>query len=382
MIGVRGLASDPPPAFRSRDALLVGGAELAAEELSAHLSRLGHEVVLYTRGGDASRDPRGFALKPMAYVKGRGVEALSHSFLATLSALRCRFDLLHFHAVGPSSMAGLARLSRLPTVVTVQGLDWQREKWSTIESRILHGLGRIGLRSASAVIAVAPSLGPPLRALGVQHLEVIPNGCSPVAPEGAPLPPPPPGLPSGRYFLLMSRLVPEKNVHGVLRAYRNAALDWPLVVAGGGADTPDYVASLRKEAEGREGIRLVGPVTGSTKEALLRHAGGFVNASFLEGLSLGILEALGTGIPVAVSSIQANLDVFALAPSPPPSLRTFAPEDEAGLAAALRGLTQLTPDARQDWTRYAATVRDRFSWQGIATRTEALYREVLTRTAA
>lgn len=380
MIGVRGLATDPPPAFRSGTTLLVGGAELAAEELAAGLARLGHEIVLYTRGGEVRADPRGFTLQPATYLSGRGVEAFSHSLTATLSALRRRFDLLHFHAVGPSAMAVLARLARIPAVVTVQGLDWERQKWTGIESRVLHGLGRVGLRSASATIAVAPSLVPPLHRLGARTVEVIPNGCTPVR-SGVAMPPPPEGLPSGRYLLTMSRLVPEKNIHGIVQAYRVTSPPWPLVIAGGGADTPDYVADVRRAAEGCEGIRFVGPIGGKTKEALLRHAGGFVNASFLEGLSLGILEALGEGIPVAVSRIQANLDVFALAPTPPASLRTFAPDDLSGLGAALHALTRSTPENRTEWVRYARIVRDRFSWNGIAARTEAVYRAVMSRAA-
>jgi glycosyltransferase involved in cell wall biosynthesis len=180
----------------------------------------------------------------------------------------------------------------------------------------------------------------------------------------------------------MSRLVPEKNIHGVVQAYRDSSPPWPLVIAGGGADTAEYVEALQEQAHGCEGIRFVGPVAGRVKEALLRHAGGFVNASFLEGLSLGILEALGEGVPVAVSSIAANLDVFALAPSPPASLRTFAPDDRSGLGAALHALTRLNQDERRDWSLYARTVRDRFSWDGIAARTETVYRRAVRNRSA
>src|SRR5437870_1196183 len=51
MLGVRGFATSPPPAFRQGDTLLIGGAELAVEGLSRALARRGHDVTVFTRGG-------------------------------------------------------------------------------------------------------------------------------------------------------------------------------------------------------------------------------------------------------------------------------------------------------------------------------------------
>lgn len=60
----------------------------------------------------------------------RGVEALIHSGLSTAMTLTRRFDVVHFHALGPGLFSPLARASgRSAVVQTVHGLDDQRAKW-------------------------------------------------------------------------------------------------------------------------------------------------------------------------------------------------------------------------------------------------------------
>jgi glycosyltransferase involved in cell wall biosynthesis len=376
MLGVRGFATSPPPRFRQDDALLVGGAELAAEGLSRALARRGHDVTLFTRGGDDA-GVAGVRLRPSWYLPGRRSEALSHTLWGTIRAIRSGYDLIHYHAVGPGSCAALARLAGVPTVVTVQGLDWQREKWHGWERWAIQWLGRLGLRAADAAIAVAPSLAPLVRAQGSRCVVCIPNGyADPGEPDLSALATF--QLTAGRYFLMLTRLVPEKNVHKVIDAYRKARLDWPLVIAGGGSHTDDYVRALRKQAGEGSGVYLVGVVRGNTKSALLSSCGAFLNGSDVEGLSLALLEALGMGVPVGVSNIPANLDIFNLIDLDNEAHPVvFDPNDLDAIAQGLRTLSELPERVRMAWRRIGDRVRDRFAWERLAAETEALYWQVI-----
>ena len=47
------------------------------------------------------------------------------------------YDVVHYHCLGPALFSFLPRLAGKKTVVTVQGLDWQRGKWGRIASRVL-----------------------------------------------------------------------------------------------------------------------------------------------------------------------------------------------------------------------------------------------------
>ena len=41
-----------------------------------------------------------------------------------------KYDVVHIHAEGPAAMCWLPKLFGKRVIVTVHGLDWQREKWS------------------------------------------------------------------------------------------------------------------------------------------------------------------------------------------------------------------------------------------------------------
>jgi glycosyltransferase involved in cell wall biosynthesis len=378
MIGVRGLASDPPRRFRSGGELQVGGAELAAEELSRALARRGHQITLFTRELGPVRDVHGVRLRPSAFIPGRRSEALTHTITATLKALASGHDILHFHAVGPGACAVMARLGGVPSVVTVQGLDWSREKWSRWEGRLIRALASVGLRAADRLVAVAPNLVQPLRlrSLAASQSVVIPNGVSPLGPED-PNALPALGLESRGYLLLLSRLVPEKNVHVAIEAHRRGGVALPLVIAGGGSHSNGYINELRAGAGGDPGIRFVGVVRGGARSSLLRNAAALINASSVEGLSLAVLEALGAGVPVALSRIPGNLDVFRLIGASPPSDLTF----EAGAVEPLRDTMQriarLDASQRSAWQEYGTRASRIFCWEQIAREHEAMYWSVV-----
>src|SRR3954453_606890 len=128
MLGTRGLPAT------------YGGVERAVEALSTELARRGHDVTVYGRSAysDPTLQPEGVHHVVLPQVNTKHLEAVSHTFLAALHAIASRrFDVLHFHATGPALFSFLARISRRASVVTVQGLDYKREKWGPVASRVL-----------------------------------------------------------------------------------------------------------------------------------------------------------------------------------------------------------------------------------------------------
>lgn len=376
MVGVRGLASAPPPRFRSGTDMLVGGAEVAAEALARHLAGRGHQVTVFTRGGAAETLAPGLRMEPAPFIPGRRTEALSHALVATLKLSPRLYDVAHFHAVGPGSCAVLTRLRGLGSVVTVQGIDWERGKWVGWEQRALRTLGIAGLRAADQVTAVAPSLVRPLESLGARNVTCVPNGYVPLGPGNsqtlARF-----SLNSRRYHLMVTRLVPEKNVGDVVRAYSAAPRAWPLVIAGGGSHSGAYVESLLRMIEETPGVRFIGPVHGREKATLITEAGSFLNASSIEGLSLALLEALGAGVPVGISRISGNLDIFTLvgrADGIEPL--SFPTGDTVAIARVLGDLESLAPAGREVWSRIGPLIEKRFSWDQIAVAMESVYRRL------
>src|SRR3954452_13508107 len=364
MIGLRGIPAS------------YGGVERAVEELSAHLVERGHEVTVYARSAYSDPDVeehRGVKIVRLPQVNTKHAEAATHSLLSVVHALASRkFDLIHLHATGPGALAPLVRLGGLPAVVTVQGLDWRREKWGRGARGVLRLAARLSARGPNKTIVVSQELARHFREEHGVDPVYIPNG---VHEEQGAESPPPGDLTPEEFVLFLGRLVPEKHVHTLIRAYRGVDSEVPLVVAGPHSPSPDYVDELRELAEEDERVRLVGPQYGAEKAWLLNNALAFVQPSSIEGLPIALLEALSAGRYPIVSRIPENLEPVTVQGE---SLGLHVDVgDVDGLAAAIE--TAITHDSRDEvGDRLADHVRRAYDWAEIAAATEDVYREVIS----
>ena len=114
----------------------------------------------------------------------------------------------------------------------------------------------------------------------------------------------------GEYFLFLSRLVPEKNVHCLIRAFQKLDTDKKLIIAGKGVHTSLYENEVRKMARNNENIQFAGYVEGTLLEELYSNAYAYILPSTIEGQSIGLLEAMSYGLPCIVSDIPENAGVI------------------------------------------------------------------------
>ena len=260
MIGLRGIPAT------------YGGVERAVEELSAALAARGHRVTVFARRSycDPSvRSHRGVEVVHLREINTKHLEAISHTAWAVVQVLRARrYDVIHFHATGPSLLSFVPRLAGIPTVATVQGLDWQRAKWGRFARNVLRVAARASAVFPSQTIVVSRELERHYREQFGTEPVYIPNGVDQAPVEPAPLE----GLEPDRFILFLGRLVPEKNVHTLIESYRHVDTDLPLVIAGPGSHSPDYVARLETLAASDPRVRLLGPCYGGAEG--VAHAGG------------------------------------------------------------------------------------------------------------
>ena len=122
-----------------------GGVEIVVGELSSRMAQRGNKVVAYNRKSEhiagkefeELKEWKGVEIKWVPTPNSSKLNAIVYSFLATLKAIGKRFDVIHFHAEGPSSMVILAKLFRKRSIVTIHGLDWQRSKWGGFATKFL-----------------------------------------------------------------------------------------------------------------------------------------------------------------------------------------------------------------------------------------------------
>lgn len=365
MIGLRGIPAT------------YGGVERAVEELAAHLAERGHDVTVYARTAYSAGDVdefRNVSIKRLPQINTKHLEAASHTFLAMLHALvRDRFDVIHLHATGPGALAPVARLAGVPVVVTIQGLDWRREKWGKGARKVLQLASQLAAKSPDRAIVVSRELERYYRDELGAITSYIPNG---VNSEQPPAEPTMHDLEPDSYVLFLGRLVPEKHVHTLIRAYRRVPGSMPLVIAGPGTHSPEYVTEISRLAAEDERVRVLGPQYGAEKAWLLHNARVFAQPSSIEGLPIALLEALSAGCFPLVTSIPENLE-----PVTVDGERlgvSFPVGDEAALADALQSAIEHPARARAAEHLREHVMRE-YDWGSIAGRTEAIYRAIHSR---
>ena len=130
----------------------------------------------------------------------------------------------------------------------------------------------------------------------------------------------------------VATLRPEKNLSRLLRAFRPAAEGTAarLVVIGDGPDRPALEALA-----GQLGIAAQVEFTGTVRDPAAAYRGFdvFAMSSDTEQMPISLLEAMGTGLPVAATDVG---DIQAMLPASEAPFVT--PLDDAALAAAMRTL--------------------------------------------
>jgi len=349
-----------------------GGIERHVHELATRLFARGHEVVVYCRSHYTPKDARveGVELVRLASWNTKHLDAITHVAFSSVHCLFAHADVVHYHALGPSSLAWLPRVVGRRIVTTVHGLDWRRDKWGSIAAGYLRLSERAATSFSDATIVVSRTLEDHFRRAGATRLHYIPNGT--VLPEPGPLEPiRRRGLAPDDYILFVGRLVPEKGLHTLLEAHRVAAPERKLVVAGEGHFTDEYVDRCRALAN--ENVDFVGSVYGDELASLQQHAAVVVVPSALEGLSIALLEAMSFGRAVLGSDIPENAEVLDGCGA------SFRTGDPADLASRLRALLD-DPARRAELGRLARIRIEReYDWDRVTEQTLDVYRTVASR---
>jgi glycosyltransferase involved in cell wall biosynthesis len=276
--------------------------------------------------------------------------------------------VVHYHCLGPALFSFLPRLTGKKTVVTVQGLDWQRRKWGRIASQVLRWGEAASATLPNATMVVSRTLQQHYAQKHKHETVYIPNGAN-ITSRRVPQRLSQWDLRPDEYVLFLGRFSPEKNCHLLINAFEQVSTEMKLVLAGGSSHSDDYVKSLRSHQSDQ--IRLLPWTSGNHLDELLSNAALFVLPSDLEGMSLALLDAMAAGVCVLTSDIPENREVVAGVGF------TFRRGEQADLTRMLDLLIN-DPGLRREMAGKAKQrIGEQYLWPGIARSIEALYYRVL-----
>lgn len=297
-----------------------GGIEHYCAEVYPRMVAQGHKVDLFARSSytdtpySKQYESNGVKVISLPGGKIRGIDALVTSMEGAAIAAANKYDIVHFHALGPSLFTCLPKIaSSAKIVVTCQGLDWQRAKWGNFSTRLIKTGEKAAVKFADSIVVVSEALQDYFRQTYNRETIYIPNAPASYSDSssnfsyGTSL-----GLEKNKYILFLGRLVPEKRPELLLSAFEALKFTgWKLVLAGGISDARAFSSKLLQKVAANPQIVYAGELRGSRLAEIVRGAGLFSLPSDLEGLPLAMLEAMQEGIPVLASDIPPHRQLLA-----------------------------------------------------------------------
>lgn len=357
-----------------------GGVERAVDELARRLVLRGNSVTVYTRPHytlPRLRTYRGVRLVSLPSIATKHLDAISHTFIATLHALFSDVDVIHYQGVGPSLLSFLPRLFRpsVRVVTTFHCLDREHAKWGPV-ARLFLRLGEwTALAFPHATIVVSKRLGAYCRARYGRETIVLPNGADMnAAPTNDRAVLRRLRLSRYGYLLAVARFVPHKELHTLIMAYRGLTTDKPLLIVGGPSHTKKYECELRALAAGDRRVRFLGFQRDATLRPLLRNAALTVHPSAAEGMPITLLEAACAGRCIVASDIAEHKTILRHGRESYGILFRVGNVDD--LRVSLNEVLRRPAAAAAMGRAAQRHVRDAYDWAVIAKDTETLYREL------
>jgi glycosyltransferase involved in cell wall biosynthesis len=368
MIGAKGI-----PAATAQG----GGIESHVEMLAVHLTRLGHHLTVYVRpyaNPERRKIWENIRLITLPSIRSKNLDTITHVFLSSIHVLFQKVDIIHYHGVGPSTLAWIPRLFKphAKIVVTFHSRDQFHEKWNWL-ARLYLAFGEWTTCHFPHLTIAAP-----------HHLKLF---CEKMygrravyIPNAVDLPNQVPGtsylkqlgVKPDDYLMTLGRLLPVKAQDDAIQAFVNVRTDKKLLIVGEATpDSLEYKVKLERLAMKDERVILLGEKTGEELQQLLAHCFCLIHPSRVEGLSMAVLEAMAHGRLVVMSDIPGNRELVDHSGVAYPS------GDVKALEQILNWILSDPVMVRIRGARAREVVEKVYNWNAIALKTEAEYHKLL-----
>lgn len=335
-----------------------------------YLEKLGHEVFVFTFGGDDYIDDepnvirtRGLPLVNTGYYVSLRYSTQAQRLLRTM-------DLVHVHHPFTSGQLAIryCKPHNIPIVFTNHTrYDLYAQAYlpmvpESLGDAFLRAYMPAFCRACSAVIAPSPGIKNVLQRFGVDRpIEVIPNGI-----DLTPFRNPPRKISRQMLGLnekdtvitYMGRLGPEKNLAFLLRSFAGVAKTCPpvkLLIIGDGPER-DNLEDRVQYMGIDERVCFTGMIPYPELPDYLRLADFFATASVTEVHPLSVIEAMASGLPVVgirspgiSDTVQDGITGL------------LAPEEDIAVFTAILTRMVMQPEMRQEMATNARRAAEAFA---------------------
>jgi glycosyltransferase involved in cell wall biosynthesis len=287
-----------------------GGFETAVRHIAPYLADAGWDVTVYGREGSTRPDAQGRDDRVRS-LKTRGLETkslstLSYGFTASAHAFRKKPDVALVMNVANGFYLPALRARGIPTLVNVDGIEWDRDKWGRLAKFMFRAGAKTTAQFADSLVFDSLEIGRRWEADFGRTGVFIPYGG-----QEAPELPIEPGLISRGYILVVARFVPENTISEFLDAAADLAKNWPVVIVG----SSGYEGELDRQADtlqnSNSNVRWLGHVSDDQRlHSLWQHCGVYFHGHSVGGTNPALVQAMALGAPTVARDTPYNREVL------------------------------------------------------------------------
>lgn len=235
-----------------------------------------------------------------------GLQSIVYDCISILHALLYADVLLVLGVPGGFILPFVRLFTRKKIIVSIDGIEWKRNKWSKLARWYLWAAEWVAVKSAHANIADNESIQDYTAIRYGSLSNVIEYGADhtrnikPTMQQHIQYP----FLSSG-YAIKVCRIEPENNVHVVLETF--AALKrYPLVVIGNWGNSA-YGISLKEKYANTQNVYLLNPIYDQNEIDMLRsNATVYIHGHSAGGTNPSLVEAMSLSLPVISFDVSYN----------------------------------------------------------------------------
>ena len=285
-----------------------GGFETLVRHLAPALKARGHEVIVYSRERTGTAVVNGVVVIGTRGLDGKSTSTATHGFSAAVSATSMtRPDVVFVCNVANGPVLPLLQSRGIPTLVNVDGIEWERQKWGKLAKAAF----RLGARLTAKYATELVSDSRAIRARWIQEFgresHYIPYGGTPITDNPGALSDL--GITPQKYLLAVARLVPENNVGHILDLAETEPAA-PVVVVGSSGH-PNGLEARAQDLSRRGAIQWLGHVGDQHLLAQLwANSGVYIHGHSVGGTNPALVQAMTAGAPVLAFDTIYNREVL------------------------------------------------------------------------
>ncbi|AOT02288.1 DUF1972 domain-containing protein [Arthrobacter sp. U41] len=347
-----------------------GGFETAVRKLAPYLADHEWDVTVYGRSsptpGDPNRDAR-VNVVTTGGIENKSLSTLSYGLMACLHAAWKKPDVALVMNVANGFWLPLLAMRGIPTVVNVDGIEWERAKWGRIAKLVFKWGAKLTARFGTVLVADSKEISRRWQNEFSRSSLFIPYGgdasVEDVVEES---------FLKHRYILAVARFVPENTIPEFFEAVRALSADYQVVIVGSSGYGGQLEDDVKKLVADKANVQWLGHVADDQRLlSLWKHCAAYFHGHSVGGTNPALVQAMANGAPTVARDTVYNREVLG------PQGR-FCQPDARSIEESIRAVMESREEQRRLREVSLQRLQEGYTWDSVC----ASYDHALTQQVA